>query len=145
MHQQCQRQYCNYNVINRDLKKQVEEESSTSRTLRSQESGFRFQEHCLFCCQPVCSTGKRRSFDVTNVCSQLKLSKSLKGCPKGCSRSSQRRSHGTSFPESGCIIRKKRWWTDYHCWEDDGLGTVLVQHSVRWMKEKSKNTSVTRF
>ena len=66
VHVTCRRDYCNPHVITKDLTKDTEK-PTTSRTMRSEGSGFCFQEHCLFCAQSVFQPGKKRAYDDSQV------------------------------------------------------------------------------
>ena len=67
IHQLCRHQYCNKNVLTRDLNKTFETQSTLNCTLRSKEPDFIFAEHCLFCGQGAKISGKKRGYDVFPV------------------------------------------------------------------------------
>ena len=67
VHEQCRHEYCNKNCIDRDLRKLIQEPTTSSPRLRSQATGFRLAEVCLFCGQPAKMTGSKRGHDVYPV------------------------------------------------------------------------------
>ena len=55
VHKECRRKYCNPQLIDRVIKQEASEPSTSSdrHVLRSSEEGFSFKTDCLFCGRPV--------------------------------------------------------------------------------------------
>ena len=69
VHTDCRQKYCNKHLISKYLREKANPRASSvpNCQLRSQGTKFSFQEHCLFCSQPVVCPGKKRSYDDTAV------------------------------------------------------------------------------
>ncbi|KAK6172759.1 hypothetical protein SNE40_016355 [Patella caerulea] len=67
VHQICRQEYCNKNIIIRDLKRKNEDAPTTGLNLRSRESPFRFSEHCIFCGRPATCSDKKRDSGIFPV------------------------------------------------------------------------------
>lgn len=69
IHKRCRKEYCNPYLINRSIKVKAGTRISPVQScrLRSWKPVFSYQEHCLFCSQPVVCARKKRAYDDTLV------------------------------------------------------------------------------